>query len=116
MFGKILQYFKEIEKSENKIQEIIMKPLFTEQEIEELSAFGWVKRMSTSDFTWYAYHKDQSIYAIVKFNDGIYELYTTDDNTCELVMRNRYIDLEAAKEAASRLYKNDLIKLNRMFR
>ena len=116
MFGKILQYFKEIEKSENTIQEIIMQPLFTDQEIEELSEFGWVKRPSSSEFTWYAYHKDQSIYAVIKFNDGIFELYTTNNETCELILRNRYIDLEAAKSAASRLYKNDLIKLNRMFR
>ena len=114
MFGKMLQFFKPVESPE--LPEIIMKPLFTDQEIEDLSAFGWVKRMSTSDFTWYAYHKDQSIYAIVKFNDGIYELYTTDEKTCELILRNRYIDLEAAQAAASRLYKNDLIKLNRMFR
>jgi len=111
MFGKMLQYFKPVESPE-----IIMQPLFTDQEIEELSAFGWIKRMSISDFTWYGYHKDQSIYAIVKFNDGIYELYTQEEKTCELVMRNRYIDLEAAQTAASRLYKNELIRMNRMFR
>ena len=114
MFGKILQCFKTTESPEQ--PEIIMQPLFTEQEIEELSAFGWVRTMNASGFVWHAYHKDKSVYAIVKFNDGIYELYTTEEKTCELVMRNRYIDLEAAKEAASRLYKNDLIKLNRMFR
>ena len=114
MFGKILQCFKTTESP--KQPEIIMKPLFTDQEIEEFSSFGWVKTLSASGFVWHAYHKDKSVYAIVKFNDGIYELYTTDDNTCELVMRNRYIDLEAAKAAASRLYKNELLKMNRMFK
>ena len=114
MFGKILQCFKQTESPEQ--PEIIMQPLFTDQEIEELSAFGWVKTMNASGFVWHAYHKDKSVYAIVKFNDGIYELYTTEEKTCELVMRNRYIDLEAAKEAASRLYKNDLIRMNRLFR
>ena len=113
MFGKILQCFKPTETP--KPHEIIMMPLFTEQEIEDLSAFEWVKHASTSDFIWYACHKsDKSIYAIVKFN-GIYELYTTDEKTCELVMRNRYIDLESSQLAASRLYKNDLLRLNRMF-
>ena len=114
MFGKILQCFKSTKRPEQ--HEIIMQPVFTDQEIEELSAFEWIKRMSPSEFTWYAYHKDKSVYAIVKFNDGIYELYTTDEKTCELIMRNRYIELEAAQEATSRMYKSELIKLNRMFR
>lgn len=116
MFGKILQYFKEVEKAEHNIQEIIMKPLFSDEEIEEMSAFEWIKRVSTKDFIWYGYHKDKSVYAIIKFNDGIYELYTASESTGELVLRNRYIDLEAAQEATSRLYKNELIRMNRMFR
>lgn len=116
MFGKILKCFKEVEKAEHNIQEIIMKPLFSDQEIEEMSAFEWIKRMSTKDFVWYGYHKDKSVYAIIKFNDGIYELYTAAENTGELVLRNRYIDLEAAQDATSRMYKNELIRMNRMFR
>lgn len=113
MFGKIMQFFKEPEQEQ---PEIIMKPLFTDEEIEDLSTLEWLKRMSTTDFVWYGYHKDKSVYAIIKFNDGIYELYTIDQSTSELILRNRYIDLEAAQEAASRMYKNELIRMNRMFR